>query len=276
MLDIYGEFLPIDKETNVRGLLTNYRLLDVHYNGKALDLIKGMNSYEEAVRRLRNKKTKQERVAAGIAGEGMFGFQHKMVSMLVYFYDWEGWFKKRFIYPSPADIHNFRIGLTSKSLVVEEAVNDTIKDYEGISAPWRKAVVEYLVERGEDPLDVSDVLWLFSNVMCGNSPMTHTPREEQEAGNGMFEEKELPHFDGEIQFLHPSYRRDLEQTCLNCFLLDRCDYAVPARPYYNKGMIVLRRRPKIEMHVDMSKLKEPEYAPPVVHPTLPFEQPGPV
>lgn len=268
---VYKEFLPIDKETNARGLLWNYRLLDVHYDGSAIKLIKSLTSYDEAERRLRNKRTKRERVAAGSAGEGMFGFQHKMVSMLVYFYDWERWFKKRYPYPSPADIHNFRIGLTSKSLIVEQVEGDTIKDYEGISAPWRKAVMEYIIERGEDPVDVADVLWLFSNLMCGNSPMTHTPREEKEADNGMFEEKELPHFNGTVQFLHPNYRKDLEETCLNCFLLDKCDYAIPARPYYNKGLIVLRKRPKIELSIDLSRIKEPVFEADIDHPKLPFE-----
>lgn len=272
LISVYAEFLPIDKENNVRGLLWNYRLLDVHYDGSALNLIRRITSYSEAERRLRNKRTLGERVAAGYAGEGMFGFQHKMVSMLVYFYDWEGWFKKRFLYPSPADIHNFRIGLSSGSLLVENVAGGVIKDYEGISAPWRAAVMEYLIERKEDPVDVSDVLWLFSNVMCGNSPMTHTAKDETPASSGMFEAEDLPHHNGVRQFLHLTYRRDIEQTCLNCFLLDRCNYAIPARPYYNKGTIVLRERPRVEDHIDRSQIKEPTYQALLeAHPPLPFD-----
>jgi hypothetical protein len=268
---IYEKHLPIDKKNNVRGLFWNYRLLDVHYDGKATNLIKKITSYDEAERRLRNKRTQRERTAAGVGGEGMFGFQHKMVSMLVYFYDWERWFKKRFVYPSPADIHNFRIGFTSKSLIVENVKDDTIKDYESISAPWRAGVVEYIVERGEDPVDVADVLWLFSNLMCGNSPMTHTAADETPNSSGMFDATELPHYNGEQQFMHPSYRKALEETCLNCFLLQKCDYAIPARPYYNRGVIVLRKRPKIERFFDLSQIKEPVHITVDEHFLLPLE-----
>ncbi len=280
---VYKEFLPIDRKTNVRGLLWNYRLLDVHYDGKALGLLKKLTSYEQAERRLRNKRTQRERIAAGVGGEGMFGFQHKMVSMLVYFYDWEGWFKKRFIYPSPADIHNFRIGLSSKALIVENAPDEMVRDYEGISAPWRAAVVEYMVERKEDPVDVSDVLWLYSNLMCGNSPMTHTPRSEKKKKKGekeekkpvaMFEESEIPHFNGVRQFMHPSNRKAIEETCLNCFLLHKCDYAIPAQPYYNEGVIMLRKRPKVEEHFDLSTIAPPKYEIADEHFELPIGDPS--
>jgi hypothetical protein len=270
LLDIYDEFLPIDKKTNVRGLMINYQHLETYYGGKALNLIKGMNSYEEAERRIRNKRTKSERHTAGVAGEGFFGFQHKMVSMLVYFYDWERLFKKRFPYPSPADFHNFRIGLASKSLIVTGAKDDTIRDQERISAPWRAMVLKYIIERDVDPIDVADVLWLYSSVMCGNSPLTRTRKAELN-GSGMFRQDHLPHHDDNRRFLRPNYRPALAESCLRCFLLNRCDYAIPSAPYYSAGKIVLRPRLKIEKHIDPKHLAEPTYLSDQKHPTLPFD-----
>lgn len=270
LLDIYDEFLPIDKKVNVRALKLNYQFLETYYEGKALNLIKGMASYEEAERRIRNKRTKREKDIAGVAGEGLFGFQHKMVSMLVYFYDWERLFKKRFPYPSPADFHNFRIGLASKSLVVTGAKDDTVRDQEKISAPWRAMVFKYIVTRKVDPIDVADVLWLYSSVMCGNSPLTSTRKAELN-GNGMFEQDHLPHHDDDRRFLRPNYWPALAESCLRCLLLDRCNYAVPSAPYYSAGKIVLRPRLKVEQLLNPKHLGKVSYLPDEDHPTLPFD-----
>ncbi len=257
--DIYQEFLPIDKKINTRALFINYRHLMQYYDSSGINLIKGVKNWDEAVRRILNKRTKKALDGAGYAGQGLFGHQHKMVSMLVYFYDWEKLLKPRFPYPSPADIHNFRVGLTSGGIVVTGAKNGTIRDYEAISAPWRAIVMQYIIECKKDPIDVADVLWLFSNLMCGNSPMTHTPRDPEPATSGMFSQEDLQHHNGVKQFLHGKYRKDLQETCLICPLLDGCGYAIPAQPYYSVGSIVLRPRPRIEDHIDRTHMQEPVY-----------------
>lgn len=103
--------------------------------------------------------------------------------------------------------------------------------------------------------------------------MTHTPREPKTNGSGMFTEEDLPHYEGVLQFLHAKYRKDLEETCLICPLLKSCDYAIPARPYYDKGLIVLRPRPRIEEHFDLSRFREPVFPEAEIHLNLPFTKP---
>jgi hypothetical protein len=111
----------------------------------------------------------------------------------------------------------------------------------------------------EDPVDVSDALWLFGNLMCGNSPLTETRMDEGINGSGLFDEGSLPHDLGVEKFLHPTYRRRLEETCLICPFRQTCKLVIPAQPYYAKGIVDLRQRIKMEEHIDTLQLSEPVY-----------------
>lgn len=217
------------------------------WGGDPLELFKGIQDYDEALRRLRNKRTKRDRVEAGHGGLGFRGFQPKMVSMLIYFLDWEGFLKPRFPYPSPADFHNFRLGLATGALEVSSS-RRSIRAIEKLSAPWRETVMDYIVARKEDPVDVADALWLFSLVMCGNSPLVATRTAEN--GSGMFSDEELPHqTDHAGYYLQSRFRNGLATTCLRCPIRETCGLAIPAGPYYRKGQLVLNTRFPIEEHL---------------------------
>ena len=220
----------------------NSRRLVKNWGGNPLNLLVGLRSYTEAERRIRNKRTKRDVRAAGTGGEGFYGFQRKMVSMLLYFYDWEGWLEKRFLYPSPADFHNFRLGLSQGAIVVSPA-QSVLRTSEKLSAPWRAAVMAYLRLRRADPVEVADALWLFSLVMCGNSPLTVTKVGN---GAGLFAQEDLPHVVDDQTFKAPRFRAALERTCLRCPFVERCTLAIPSQPYYRKGLLVLRPRPRME------------------------------
>jgi hypothetical protein len=193
----------------------NSRRLMQYWSGDPHNLIKGLRTYDEALRRIRNKLRKREQREAGYDGLGFRGFQPKMVSMLLYFYDWEGWLKPRFLYPTPADFHNFRLGLNQGGIVVEFEEGDAqLRSSEKISGPWRAVVMEYLRARKADPVEVADAIWLFSLVLCGSSPLN--------------QEREVPH-------------HWLEKTCFRCPIRTGCRFSIPAGPYYKKGLLVLRR-----------------------------------
>lgn len=244
---VLKEYIGWDSKNASKIWVENSWRLAWHWNGDPLELFRGIRDYDEALRRLRNKRTRREQRAAGTDGQGFLGFQPKMVSMLVYFLDWEGLLKPRFPYPSPADFHNFRLALTTEALIVSPH-EGRIRTTEALSAPWRDVVMEYLVVRNADPVEVADALWLFSLVMCGNSPLT-TVRSLKN-GFGMFSDEELPHETkhGEY-FLLPRFRNALALTCLRCPIRTSCSLAIPASPYYQEGQLVLNKRFRVEDHL---------------------------
>lgn len=254
---VYERFIATDKRACAKAHILNSRRLKQHYKGDARNILKNATSYDEAIARIMNKVGRLER-EAGNNDPGFFGFRHKMVSMFVYFMDWEGFIKKRFPYPSPADIQNFRIGIASLGIRIERPSPRGIRNHETISAPWREVVLQYIVERKQDPIDVADVLWLFSNIMCGNSPLTSTLTSDAN-GTGLFDADSIPPSNTIVQLTKPKYLEALQETCLNCFLLSRCSYVIPAAPYYESGIIELRVRPKIELVVPQGIVTEPTF-----------------
>ncbi|MDO8407932.1 MAG: hypothetical protein Q7S95_01705 [bacterium] len=239
---VLREYIGWDAKRAGINWVENSRRLVRNWDGNPLNLLAGLRNWSEALRRLRNKRTKRDVRAAGMGGEGFYGFQPKMVSMLLYFYDWEGWLEKRFLYPSPADFHNFRLGLNQGAIVVSPA-QSVLRTSEKLSAPWRATVMAYLRLRRADPVEVADALWLFSLVMCGNSPLTVTKTGN---GAGLFAQEDLPHVVDDQTFRLPKFRRALERTCLRCPFVERCTLAIPSQPYYRKGLLVLRPRPRME------------------------------
>jgi hypothetical protein len=109
--------------------------------------------------------------------------------------------------------------------------------------------MEYLVERNADPIEVADAIWLFSLVLCGNSPLT-TSREPKTNGSGMFSIEELSHIEDDDTHMRRKARVQLGATCLRCPILKTCKYTIPSRPYYRQGLLLLRPREKIEELLD--------------------------
>jgi len=264
----------------------NSRELMQNWGGDPRNITKGLKTYNEALRRIRNKRNVKSALAKSLrkngTGHGFEGFQPKMVSMLIYFLDWEGLLETRFPYPAPADFHNFRFGLATGSLIVE--TNQIwFRFSEKLSKPWRDMCMRYLKARSYDPIDVADALWLFSALMCGRSPLTTMvePREENYDRTlfrykGVHEKLPLirPDF---MNRKSPGFVKRLSATCLACPFLQQCKYAIPATPYYqNKvgadgvrygGRIYLIPRPPIERRFPVVNPEQESVEAPV-HPTL--------
>lgn len=257
MEDMLRAYIGWDARRASINWVENSRRLVRNWDGRPLNLLKGLRSWTEALRRFRNKRTKRDLREAGARGEGFMGFQPKMVSMLVYFCDWEGWLEKRFLYPSPADFHNFRFGLNQGAITLAPWPGE-IRTSEALSAPWRAAVLAYLRSRKADPIEVADALWLFSLVLCGNSPVTQTSTS---AGTGFFEADDLPRLVDAQTFRTPRMRLALERTCLRCPVRTRCTLGIPSQPYYRKGILVLRPRPRIEAEYAAMPIAELAAAP---------------
>ncbi|HYF13145.1 MAG TPA: hypothetical protein VD928_02530 [Candidatus Paceibacterota bacterium] len=252
---VLRQFIGWDAKAASRYWIENSRRLNENWKGSPLELMRGVRTYKEALRRIKNKRLVREQLKHGKKYEGFMGFQPKMVSMLVYFFDYEGWLTKRFIYPSPADFHNFRIALSNGAMKIVPG-QSAVRSTEKISAPWRGAVVAYLRARRADPIAVSDVLWLFSLVMCGNSPASTT--KEVNGGAPLIEYANVPENWNVSEWSSSRSIKRFEQTCLVCPFLTTCTYAIPSRPYYSRGLLVLRERYKIEKRIDPALVHEPK------------------
>lgn len=253
-------YIGWDAKAVARFWIENSRRLVRNWNGQASNIFSDLRDYDEALRRIRNKRTKKEwreSCAVDDRGEGFMGFQPKMVSMLVYFVDWEGLLKEQFIYPTPADFHNFRLALAHRILVLEPEP-ENLRSTEHISKPWRDLTVRYLQARKGKvtPVQLADCIWLFSLESCGNSPLTDYHERVDKNGHGMFEREDLPHSTAP-DFLSPRFRKRLQRTCLACPILDSCELAIPAGPYYQRrgdrkvpfgGQLFLWDRFPIERH----------------------------
>lgn len=266
---IIAEYIGWDSEAVARFWIENSKRLVRNWDGQAINIFCGhssnvftrLDSYEEALRRIRNKRTEAEWKKACLVddrGEGFMGFQPKMVSMYVYFVDWEGLLEKQFIYPTPADFHNFRFGLALRALVLHPQP-ENLRSTEKISGPWRALTVRYLEARkGKvSPVELADAIWLFSLTLCGGSPLTDYHERKDKNGHGLFAEEGIDH-SKTPNFLAPKFRGRLERTCLSCPLIDMCELAIPAGPYYQRrgdrevafgGQLYLTDRFPIERHL---------------------------
>ncbi len=258
---IIARYVGWDSKAVARFWIENSRRLVRNWNGQAKKLFAGLRTYEEALRRIKNKRTKREWKEACLVddrGEGFMGFQPKMVSMLLYFIDWEGLLETQFLYPTPADFHNFRFGLALQIIVLDpRPVN--LRSTEVLSLPWRKLTLRYLeARRGRvTPVELADAIWLFSLTLCGASPLTDYHERKDKKGLGMFQAEDLPHM-SVPDFRAPKYRERLKRTCLSCPLIGSCRLAIPAGPYYQRrgdravafgGQLYLNDRFPIEEHL---------------------------
>lgn len=241
----------------------NAGLLVEQWRGNPLNILGAIENYDDALTYYVNKNKKgskkpgtfTEKLQHNQRSLGFWGHQHKMASMQVYFADWERLFTKRFLYPGPVDFHNYRLFLTTGAIkLVGVEDNESVSFGEKVSRPARDALMNYLIRTGVDPVDLADVIWLYSLLMCGESPHTKTKEAKK---------KPAPLFlHGEVEEVWSigewSKRKatSLHRSCHVCAFNRTCRYAIPAGPYYGKkesgergGKIVLRPRPPLAFHL---------------------------
>jgi len=239
--EVLKEYVGWDSKNAARFWSLNAKRLAKQWGSNPLELIKGLSDYNEAVRRIARKTTKQKNLDT--KDDGFYGFQEKMVSMLLYFYDWEGWLPK-FLYPSPADFHHYRLFIANEAIIVKTSNGNKIRYSKQISAVIRKGLLDYLkANTNTTTIELADALWLYSFSMCGNSPATITKvsidTKELFRKAGI---EEWWNFDGWIN----TRTKSLAKTCVVCVLGKTCKFGIPARSYYSRGIIELRPRPQIQ------------------------------
>lgn len=265
---ILKKYIGWDSKTAGEFWHRNAILIVKNWDGNPLNIIKELRSYDDAVRFYVNKNKKGKPFKGEDGREqGFWGHQHKMASMQLYFIDWEGLLTTRFNYPGPVDFHNYRFFLTTESVILIDA-GRSVSFSEKISAPVRDALMEFLQTSGEDPLDVADVIWLFSLLMCGESPHTQT-RELKKGSFAPLFDFSKQHLPWDVSQWSQNKKTGLDRTCHVCAFNQKCKFAIPAGPYYGKrksgrndgtqekgGKLVLRERPPLWFHLEPHQIRK--------------------
>lgn len=263
-----------DSKEAARNWIENSQRLLKHWGGDPLRLLQKLRGWDESCRRMRNKLSKKDRIAAGDTGGGFRGWQFKMVSMYLYFCDWEGWLERPFIYPSPADFHNFRFGLANEGIEVrlsfeEDTIRQIEEETEGglvvrnsekLSKPWRDCIMAYLRARNTTPVELADALWLFSLVMCGNSPLTLFTTKRPNGGAPLLTHGGVAETWEQSGWALQRRQKQLQQTCLVCPVAPTCKFAIPSQPYYRKGKLIMRPRRQLDVVLESRLVKPPRPA----------------
>ncbi len=254
----------------------NARLLVAHWEGNPLLLFGAVKDYEGLATLMRNKKGGG---SYEINEQGFWGFQYKMVSMFCYFTIVLDLIPAR-EFPPPVDFHHFRIyfGTEILRVVTERKGNkDTallplwgievlkitsrrgsIRYQEEMQKPMREFLLEYSRKTGRSNVDVADVLWTYSLVMCGQAPANTIRRGTfGTKRNKKKKKKDLDKLSPRLKLKEPrgpaaAQRRNIAaylRTCGRCVIRDACKYGVPAQAYFQQGTfnpIPHQRDPEVE------------------------------
>jgi hypothetical protein len=234
--DTLGKYIPWQK-TQVGTLWrNNSRVLQEEWQGDPREIFRGVTTKEDCYRRVMGRKFKEYGMEGGKRRRlyqtdhtGFGGFQEKMTSMLAYFLEATNLIKPTML-SAPIDFHHLRIYLATGMIMTttSDVRYEHVKELGIKLAEWLQA------EFGLTQVQYGDIVWLWSIRSCRIAPQ-----------NASIEETKT---DGKIVRVPVPLTWSVEQTkayaksCGRCALSKRCQYAVPAGPYYTTGRFTLLKR----------------------------------
>lgn len=204
-----------------RGWIRNAERLHRLHRGNPLRIFTGVDTYEEACYRIQNKGRR-----------GFFGFQEKMVSMLIYFLV-DGKLIEDFHFPPPVDFHALRI-MFAHEIAVPDSYDVPINHRVWL-ADFRRLLFTYCLKRRVRPNDFCEATWLLSRILCvqhpGNTAWEDGPRAGRSTPIRL-----------NIYEWNEAERSDYQFSCQQCPIQLSCKRLVPAKFYYIAGDIHASRR----------------------------------
>ncbi len=202
----------------------NARRLVERYDADPGNIFLGLDSWDEAVRRIRNDHR----------GNGFKGFQHKMVSMIIYYFMDAG-FVSPFNFPIPVDIHVARVTLANEIVKVygdqdSNVYTDTVLD------AIRNFYLWCAEEAGLEPLELCNAVWLYSKAKCADNPEAEWRQE------GEFDNRSTVLYKKDLLWDQTAAINQWLRACGTCRFSTTCNWNVPAGPYYKWGEIKLNDR----------------------------------
>lgn len=207
----------------------------MHWGGDPRNIFKGINSFEGAVEKLKNRGNwKVENP------NGFYGFREKMVSMLIYFYAHAG-IIELFKFPPPIDFHVSRILLSNLVVVVKEYVPGIRFTREEMSDIGIGVMRKWIYEEDKDPVVFSNALWLLSRDVCDKAPGNYS--RVPKVRNGRNTEVTAVTY----SMTESRYKTYTRRGCSRCPLRETCELSIPSAPYYINGVLELRgERPRFD------------------------------
>lgn len=208
--------------------IENSRRLTLHWEGDPRVIFLRAKTTDELHRFVANRASVRLPTRTGnLEEDGFLGFQKKMAGMLAYFLESCGLIAPfaRETTP-PVDFHHLRILVATRVIRFPERESAR---YEELRPLGEVVYTRYLHKTKARMRELGDALWLISQRLCANSPVTETL-------NGSLV---VPDW-GNLATL-----RRYEHTCGSCPLEAHCAFAVQANAYYKRGYFELNRpRPK--------------------------------
>jgi hypothetical protein len=207
--------------------VNNFRTLFQHWQSSPVIILDGVQTYEEACERIQNKLTKTNRLAD--KNSGFFGFQKKMVSMLIYFLTDTG-FIDPFHFPPPVDFHVLRTIFGHEILILEDK-SESAYNKETL-ALVRGLLSDYSLKHNISPLRLSEAMWIISRTLCNQHPGNISKVGDYEARKTSIRAIDVTWSRSQID----SYTR----ACGPCPIERTCRFNIPSAYYYITGAIVIR------------------------------------
>jgi len=159
-----------------------------------------------------------------------YGFLEKMVSMLSYFYV-DANIIPSFLFPSPIDYH------VSRFLIMQGIIKVTgIKKGVAISyilPAGRKITATYCAKRNVPAVQLADVLWLYSQLMCNFDPNRSRYKKGKSEGR-----KTTISIAKEVKWTK-NKMDNYYDSCGLCTFNETCTGHVSEMPYYISGTLKL-------------------------------------
>lgn len=191
------------------------------YEGRVMELVSALHNYDTAAGLLVNRN-----------GQGLPGFQYKMVSMFLFFLT-EAGLMEYFPYPPPVDFHLQRVA--AETLIItrkdgSERLAYNKREHETLQAVLREMYLDYIVLRGIRSNELADAVWLLSRMMCRWNPGNKSSVGERVG-------RQTPISIHQADFSKKSDKRKYERSCGRCPVEDLCERNVCSNPYYVQGLL---------------------------------------
>lgn len=209
------------------------RLVD-WYDGDPRKIFVGVESYDEACERIRNKSRRHYKTKEFTRRQGFMGFQHKMVSMLMYFYIASDIIEP-IPFPIPVDFHVMRVCIETEMVQFSGSSIGRNIYSEHLQTVLRDLFTDYCIRHDVSPIELCNAVWLLSSVGCAKNPGNRTlsrqyraRQTETPAYTPVWSESELARY---------------WQFCGSCPVGNMCHWDVPNSAYTIKGEL-MRLRPR--------------------------------